>query len=188
MSIMEQARESVERAKALLGDRDAQRRLFEALPKAAQAEARRQQKAAFFVPENANLKDRKEHLSPSGEYKLVVTPYETSPGCWGYTQGLVYQRKEDVPIAEIQRNYSRFPFAWVEEHAKGDFLLCGETYQGQTVINLKTGARRDHLPDSASRGSGFCWACIHPSPTGKLVAVEGCFWGAPYEIRFYDFS
>lgn len=61
-------------------------------------------------------------------------------------------------------------------------------YQGQTVIELDTGRHVNHLPSSASRGHGFCWASINPSPTGKLVAVEGCYWACPYELRFYDFS
>lgn len=61
-------------------------------------------------------------------------------------------------------------------------------YQGQTVIELDTGNHVSHLPKSAENGAGFCWAAIHPSPNGKVIAVEGCFWGAPYEIRFYDFA
>lgn len=190
MSIMEQAYSYLEQVKALVGDahRAARRALYEALPQQAKDEARRIQKASHFVAENANVEDRKEHLSPSGAYKLVVTPYSTSPGCWSYTQGLVYRRGEDKPLAEIQRNYGQFPFAWVEGHEKGDFLLAGEDYQGQTVINLRTGARRDHLPKSAAQGAGFCWASIHPNPKGDLVAAQGCHWGGAYEIRFYDFS
>jgi len=34
---------------------------------------------------------RQEFLSPSGRYRLVVTPYVTGTNTWGYTQGLVYR-------------------------------------------------------------------------------------------------
>lgn len=190
MQIVELARSYLEQVKELVGNahRDARRRLYEALPPAAREEVRRIQKAALFVAENALTDARREHISPSGNYKLVVTPYATGPGRWNYTQGLVYRKSEDRPIAEVQRNYCSFPYAWVEGHDRGDFLLCGEDYQGQTVINLGTGARRDTLPSEALNGFGFCWASIHPSPTGRLLCVHGCFWGAPYELKFYDFS
>lgn len=186
MSIVEQARAFLEQDEALGEDREARKKLAEATSDAVRQEARRLRKAAYFVAENAQIEARKEHVSPSGAYRLAITPYATKPGSWRYSQGLVY--RGDTLVGEVQRNYGSFPFAWVEGHEKGDFLLCGEDYQGQTVINLKTGARRDHLPSSAAAGHGFCWADIHPSPTGKLVAVVGCHWAAPYEVRFYDFA
>lgn len=186
MSIMEKARKYLEQVKAVEGDREAVKKLYEALPKPVQKEAQRIRKASYFTPENAKLDERREHVSPSGAYKLVVTPFATKPGSWSYSQGLVY--RGDELIAEVQRNYDSFPFAWVEGHSKGDFFLCGEDYQGQTVVNLKTGARRDHLPAAAEKGFGFCWASIHPNASGTLLAVEGCIWGGPYEVRFYDFS
>ena len=190
MQVVEQAREYLERVEALLGDahKEARKKLYDALPVPVRVEARRIRKATYFVEANAKRSERKEHVSPSGQYKLVIMPFATRPGSWNYTQGLVYRMGEDKPVAEVQRNYCQFPYAWVEGHDKGDFLLCGEDYQGQTVINLKTGARRDTLPEDALEGFGFCWVRIHPSPTGKLLCVDGCFWGAPYELRFFDFA
>lgn len=149
----------------------------------------RMTKAELFRSENANLDRREEHLSPSGKYKLVVTPYATKPGCWGYTQGLVYTVGSDTPIAEIQRNYSAFPFLFVEGHPNGhDYLIGGEDYQGQTVIELDTGARRDFLPEAAAKGHGFCWASYQFEPSVQLLVVQGCFWACSYETCFYDFA
>jgi len=91
------------------------------------------EKTDFFVPENADVSRRKEYLSPSGKYKLVLTPFKTQEGCWSYTQGLVYEG--DRLITEVQRDYSSFPFAWIDPHVNGgSYLICGENYQGQTVI------------------------------------------------------
>lgn len=185
-AITDQARAYLQQCKSLEGDEheEARKALHEALPKAVRHEARRLQKAERFTPEKARVDQRREYLSPSGVYKLVVTPFATTG--WNYSQGLVY--RGDELVAEVQRNYGQFPFAWVEGHAKGDFLVCGEDYQGQTVVNLKTGARRDHLPDGAEKGHGFCWALIHPNASGSMLAVEGCYWAAWYEVRVYDFS
>lgn len=128
------------------------------------------------------------HLSPCGKYKLEVIPYATRPGCWGYTMGVV-TTVEGRGIAEVRRNYSAFPFAWVPNHENGhSYLVCGENYQGYTVIELDTRGRRDYLPREAKVGFGFCWATINPSPDGKHLAVEGCYWACPYETRIYDFT
>jgi hypothetical protein len=146
-------------------------------------------KASFFAPENANLDCRQEHLSPGGKYKLVTTPFSTTNGGWNYTQGLVYTIGSDKPIAEVQRNYSSFPFLFIEGHPNGhDFLVCGADYQGQTVIELDTGKRLDFLPKEAEDGVGFCWSDYEFNPEHLLLIVDGCIWACPYEYRLYDFS
>jgi hypothetical protein len=143
-------------------------------------------KASHFDPKNAG--ESTESLSPSGRYKLVVTLFSTGPGTWNYSQGTVYRLGSDEPLAVVQRNYARFPFLFVEGHPKGDFLVCGENYQGQTVIELTTGRRRDELPETANKGFGFCWAHYEWIPSMQALLVDGCFWACPYEYRFYDFS
>jgi hypothetical protein len=144
---------------------------------------------AFYLSD-ANARQPEEHLSPSGRYRLVVTRHPTQPGRWAYSRGVVHRRDRDEPIAVVCRNYSHFPFAWVEGHAATgrDYLVCGADYQGQTFIDLVDSSRRDHLPAEAAQGWGFCWVAHHPSPDGTRLAVEGCFWACPYEVVIYDLS
>lgn len=164
-----------------------------------------------FVPENEQPALRKELVSPSGKYRVVLDSYTTGPGTWEYSRGRVYEGAR--LIQDVLRNYRSFPFAWAEGHPNGrDYLLCGEDYQGYTVIELDTGARASLLPESykydftykakeggvevEKQGSvprypndyGFCWAAIHVSPDRMVLAVDGCYWAAPYEVRLYDFS
>jgi len=129
------------------------------------------------------------HASPSGRYVLTTGSIETKPGCWSYyTLGSI-KRASGEPIVEVKRNYSSFPFEWIEDHPSGhDLLVCGENYQGQTVIELDTGRRRDFLPAEAAKGHGFCWVSYYYAPEQRLVVVSGCYWACPYETRFYDFS
>jgi len=109
----------------------------------------KKEKASFFVPENARVERAEEHLSPSGKYKLVVTPYSTTNGGWDYSRGVVSiagsvvtrsaSRPLGAVLAEVLRNYGMFPFTFVEGHGNGhDYLICGEDYQGQTVVELDT--------------------------------------------------
>ena len=127
------------------------------------------------------------HRSPSGRYTLHVTRHAEGPTTWSYSRGWVYEGEH--LIAEICRNYGHFPFAWVEHHPSGHaYLIGGEDYQGQTVIELDTGRRADHLPPEADEGVGFCWTAYEASPSGLTLAVDGCYWACPYELRLVDLS
>jgi hypothetical protein len=148
----------------------------------------RLEKNSFFVPENAQLDQTKEYFSHSAMYVLTVTPYTTGPQSWKYSLGKVFKIVEEGKlelISEVQRNYGSFPFVFIEGHANGhDYLVCGEDYQGQTVIELDTGKKVSRVPQMG----GFCWVNMMPSPSGNLMAVDGCYWACPYEIKIYDFS
>lgn len=125
--------------------------------------------------------------SPSGKYVLEIQQVATRPGCWNYSKGTV--RVGDAVVAEVDRNYSAFPYLFVEGHPNGhDYLVCGANYQGQTVIELDTGRRRDFLPEEAGRGHGFCWTVYTWNPEWQVLVVDGCIWACPYEYRIYGFS
>lgn len=141
----------------------------------------------YFTEENKQTNTQKEKISPSGKYKLVTTEYSTKPKCWNYSRGEVY--KGDTKIADVLRNYSAFTYGWVENHPNGhDYLLCGEDYQGQTVIELDTQNRVNYLPKVAAQGCGFCMTEYSPSPNKDKLLICGCFWGGPYEYLLVDFS
>lgn len=123
--------------------------------------------------------------SPSSKYTLTVN---VSCGRWK-SVGVVRDAAGQI-LATINRNYSSFPHLFVEGHPNGhDYLVCGENYQGQTVIELDTLKRVDYLPKMAQLGFGFCWADMHVPENDKTVLfVIGCYWAAPYETVIYDFS
>ena len=145
-------------------------------------------KFSFYRPKNLVPGSEEIEISPSGRYKLTTSKYSTKKGCWNYSRGIVSNINEKI-ITDVKRNYSHFPFAWAEDHPKGhDYLICGEDYQGQTIIELDTGKRINHFPKEAKKGFGFCWAAMFPSPDKLTLAVEGCVWACPYEVLFVDFS
>lgn len=143
-------------------------------------------KQNYFIPENKT--DAREELSLSGRYKLVISSFKTKDGCWNYSQGEVYRNSDNKLLGTVQRNYSAFPFLFIEDHPRGDFLICGENYQGQTVIDLINEKRKDFLPSTASKGTGFCWASYTYEPINQMLIVDGCYWACPYETKFFDFS
>lgn len=126
------------------------------------------------------------HKSPNGKYTLEIENIPTKPGCWDRTVGKI--SCDGKPLTEVRRNYSSFPFLWVEHPNGHEYLICGENYQGQTVIELDTLKRRDFLPPEAKQGAGFCWVDYTFHAKTQMLVVSGCIWACPYEFRFYDFS
>lgn len=144
---------------------------------AAHERARRE----WYCRDETQTGDAVTHASPSGRYRLVVTTHTTGKGTWAYTKGVVYDC--DSLVETVCRNYSSFPFAFVEGHMNGhDYLLCGADYQGQTYVELDTCTRADYAADT------FCWSSYEASPSRSTLAVTGCYWAAPYEVMLFDFS
>ena len=127
------------------------------------------------------------HLSPSGAYALEVAEYTAGPSSWNYSRGLVREVASGRLLADVKRNLAGFWFTWVLR-ADGEYLLCGEDYQGYNVIDLARAKNVLTFPPEAYKGQGFCWGTAYPSPSGQLLAVEGCYWGGPNDLVVYDFS
>lgn len=130
---------------------------------------------------------RELHTSPSGDYSLEITEYTSGPESWNYSRGRVQEVASGSLIADVKRNLAGFWFAWVLRE-DGEYLLCGEDYQGYNVIDLRRGRNVLTFPPEAFKGQGFCWGTARPSPHGRVLAVEGCYWGGPNELVFYDFT
>lgn len=127
-------------------------------------------------------------LSPSECYQIEVVECAIRGESWLYSRGTVVRLADGAVIADIKRNYSQFWSTWVQ-HANGsEYLLCGEDYQGQTVVNLNTQVTHSYFPEEGYSGAGFCWTAAYPSPNSQLLAVDGCYWGCPYELVVFDFS
>ena len=108
----------------------------------------------YFNFNNEDVDSRKILNSPSGKYNLTISFFKTGKNNWNYSQGKVYLN--DKLIDTVNRNYSTFPFLFIENHPNGhDYLICGEDYQGQTIIELDTGIRKDYFPGQLPPAQGW---------------------------------
>ena len=124
-------------------------------------------------------------MSPSGLYKLQIFEYASYRENYGnYSRGIVSEISSGKIIADVKRNYGHFWHSWIEHPNGNEYLLCGEDYQGYSVVNLTQANYRACLPDEEFL---FCWVAVYPSPDKLMLAVDGCIWACPYEIVFYDF-
>lgn len=141
----------------------------------------------IFIPENKIADSKKIRVSPSGNFQFEFYRYSTGPKTWEYSRAIVTRISDSEVIADIKRNYGAFWHVWSEHPNGNEYLLCGEDYQGYSVINLTTGDYHVYFPEAGYKGAGFCWAFVYPSPDGLVLAVDGCYWACPYDLVFYDF-
>jgi hypothetical protein len=136
------------------------------------------------------LENSRTEISPSDRYYVEIVPYKISDTGWDYCESVIFRKGSRDKIGTVLRNYGRMPLAWCENHlkTKDDYLLCGEDYQGVTVVNLNTGEKTSWIGEEAKVGSGFCMADALISPDHSIIAVHGCYWGGAYEIHFFDFN
>ena len=142
----------------------------------------------FFDIAKIEAGSEKEHISPSNNYLLKITVYSTGENSWSYSRGVVVRLKDNTVVADIKRNYSHFWYLWCNHKNGNEYLLCGEDYQGQTVVNLTEGKVKNYFPVAGHDGSGFCWTEAYFSPCTSVLAVDGCYWACPYEMVFFDFN
>lgn len=142
----------------------------------------------FFTPENLKTDSGTVDFSPSGKFRIETNRYFTLPNSWEYSRGIVTRLENGEVIADIKRNYGHFWHSWVQ-HANGnEYLLCGEDYQGYSVLNLVARKYQVYFPEAGYKGAGFCWSSVYPSPDGLLLAVEECYWACPYDLVIFDFG
>lgn len=148
---------------------------------------RRKHVEQFFIASNLKPDSKKVAISPSGRFQIEISRYLTLPNSWEYSRGIVSNTSNGEIIADIKRNYGHFWHAWVEHPNGNEYLLCGEDYQGYSVLNLQNGKYQAHFPEAGYKGVGFCWIAVYPSPDRLVLAVDGCYWGCPYELVIVDF-
>jgi hypothetical protein len=153
-----------------------------------QYQERRSHIERFFIPEHKIAGSGKKVVAPTGNYELEIYRYSTGPNSWDYSRGIVRRLADNLVVADIKRNYGHFWHAWVNHPDGNEYLLCGEDYQGYTVVNLTAGTSEAFFPEKGYKGFGFCWTGAYSSPDGLVLAVDGCVWACPYEIVFFDFS
>ena len=144
----------------------------------------------FFRKRKEKKELRKEIISSSENYKLIKTVYKTKKGCWSYTKGEIIDLKMNEEIFTIYRNYGSFLYKWIEHQNDNEYLICGEDYQGYVILNLTKKKKHIYFPENGLKGCGFCWVDIedYDKEFDNTIRIEGCYWGAPFEIVEFDFS
>lgn len=109
----------------------------------------------------------------------------------------------DGEICRLYKN-DEFVFEWknidgrsrmisIIDHSDGNkYLLFDEDLYGYSVLNLDTLECSRYMPNESygedDFDETFIWCEPHYDINSNLLAVEGCFWAAPYSVIVLDFS
>ena len=141
----------------------------------------------YFISKKKLLESEFVEVSPSGNFQLEVHRYSTGPNTWDFSRGIVTRTSDNSITADVKRNYGHFWHTWVEHPNGNEYLLCGEDYQGYSIVNLTNGKYLTYFPQAGHKGGGFCWTKVYPSPDNFVLAVDGCYWASPYDLVMFDF-
>lgn len=83
--------------------------------------------------------------------------------------------------------------AVIIKHSDGNrYLLFDEDLYGYSVLNLETLECIHYIPNESHLEDGFeetfIWCDPHYRSDNNLLAVEGCYWGAPTSIIILNFD
>ncbi|MGJ4754152.1 hypothetical protein [Leptospira kmetyi] len=128
--------------------------------------------------------------SNSKKYKIEITTYNVNGSLndgseynHTYMNGKIFN--EGREIYNVNGTTCYF-YEWLEIDDSNCYLLCSEYYQGYGILNLNTLEYRFHFPEEALDGIGFIWTKGYLSPDKCKLAVEGCIWGGPYQIKIFN--
>lgn len=65
-----------------------------------------------------------------------------------------------------------------------EYLFLPEAIGGQSVYD----SQNKRLHSFYSNQEPFIWMGLYPSPDMNKLAVDGCYWACPNELRIYDIS
>ena len=132
---------------------------------------------------------KKSHFSPSGKYRLD-TSFSADTG-FGRTEASIFRVSDEHLIYSI-KDVPLFRFQFFQKNSQ-EWLYSGAHYMLQLFINLDTCEVFDDTgkikeTEEFKNGTAFCWGSIDLTKDGNTLIVDGCVWGWPYEIKFFDFS
>jgi hypothetical protein len=126
-----------------------------------------------------------ESLSPSGRYRMSFDAFgvKNTDRNWDVACIQITCVLTSTVLHSYTRGDSRCFYAWVR---KGDdeFLLLAEDLEGQSVYSPTLLRFGSVAPEEET----FIWCSFHPSPSGRYIAIEGCYWACPYMTIIYDFA
>lgn len=138
-----------------------------------------------YFDSNNQLPGEKYQLSESGLYYYTSQRYKQSDPKrnWVVCKIELWEIKRNVQLFEYftDADDSDCGHAWICKNNK-EYLLLPEAFQGQSVFDIST----NKLYSFYSSAEPFIWRHIYPSPNANKIAVIGCYWGHPNELRVYN--
>lgn len=138
-----------------------------------------------YFDENNRLEKERYELSEGGLYYFTSERYKQNDPKrnWVICKIEIYNIETTEKILEYftDADDNDYCACWFKKNGD-DYLILPEAFQGQSIVDI----REKKLYSFYSSEEPFIWQLIYPSPGGNKIAVDGCYWGCPNELRVYD--
>ena len=143
--------------------------------------------ALYFDANNRLERDEIKDFSESGKYYFSMTHYlQTDENRnWITSKVEIFKTGKTISDFSFLANSEDMIFhsCWVTKN-NIEYLLLPEAMGGQSIYDTKNNAFFSFY----SEEEPFIWLDLYPSPDANKIAVEGCYWACPCELRVYDMS
>lgn len=125
------------------------------------------------------------HYSPDKKYFFKSNYYNQSDNSrnWIVSKIEIFQTEGESKIFEFIRNDDSLFHCWLKIDNKS-YLLLSEDVEGKSILDLTNKTFYSYSFEEEK----FIWCEYYPSPDCKKLAVIGCYWACPSEIRVFDIS
>lgn len=140
---------------------------------------------AAFSEQNIVDDAGQEFVSPNGRYRIKQTVFQQSVDKWNWRVSRieVFDRDGNL-VSSFLIDDDNFFHLWILA-GENEYLLYAENMcGGNSVLNLKT----REIQSYSDGTDGFIFADYLPSPDLSRMAIVGCVWAHPYEVRVFDIS
>lgn len=146
----------------------------------------REEITQYFDPTQVVEGSRESSHSPSKKFKLDTVQYrlKAPDRNWVITKVKIHDNTKNKFIFEINVDNDRFFHQWLMINGSEYLIFAEALCGGQSVIDLN----RKIFESFNTQEDGFIWTSFDLSPDNTKLAVIGCVWACPYEIKIYDFS
>jgi hypothetical protein len=124
-------------------------------------------------------------VSPCGQFEMAYLVCQTQAIPWPEAGVCEITRLADNQIvARLFRDHHTPPqYVWLSRNP-GPILIWASTYcYGYEVVDF---GRHELHHIEENPGEDFIWTGVSLSPDQQLLAIEGCYWACPYQIRILD--
>jgi len=115
-------------------------------------------------------------ISPSTQFMLTTERIPDSQTC----KIKITPGNHEVLTTKVASEFTFF------KRDENEWVFFKTSHYSVQFVNLNNGESYNN--EGPGMSSNFCWASTKINKSGTIIAVEGCYWAAPYEIRFFDIS
>ncbi len=135
-----------------------------------------------------------ERALPDGRHFIKITQFNDESavitGFRLFASITEVMNEQGKKLAEFKSAYHKDFFNIIKHQNGRSYLLFSIDLYGYSVLDLTDYRVWHYVPESSfsNNAETFIWTNVLYCPLNNTIAVDGCYWAAPYATEFFDFT